>query len=185
MTRNANLNVNARVAGRGALPGAPNRPRLADHNADVRMVLLAGMGAVRVGAAAPYRVDHQPAVVSPAFVGDDFAGRGRHRPAHHHHPGSRQPRHRGDGTVRLGQDPRPWHSRSDRGDPLRRQQTVAQGRDAEAAVVGDLDRHRRAVRRRGADHHDRRGDRLAVRAASSTSPPPSARRCWWRARPRA
>ena len=41
MTGNANLN--ARVAGQGALPGAPNRPRLADHNADIRMVLLAGM----------------------------------------------------------------------------------------------------------------------------------------------
>ena len=44
MTGNANLN--ARAAGRGALPGAPNRPRLADHNADARMVLLAGMALV-------------------------------------------------------------------------------------------------------------------------------------------
>ena len=44
MTRNAN--ANARAAGQGALPGAPNRPRLADHNADIRMVLLAGMALV-------------------------------------------------------------------------------------------------------------------------------------------
>jgi H+/Cl- antiporter ClcA len=44
MTGNANLN--ARAAGQGALPGAPNRPRLADHNADIRMVLLAGMALV-------------------------------------------------------------------------------------------------------------------------------------------
>ena len=54
----------------------------------------------------------------------------------------------------------------------------AQGRDAQAAVVGDLDRHRRAVRRRRPDHHDRRRDRLAVRAVLSASAPPSARRCW-------
>ena len=44
----------------------------------------------------------------------------------------------------------------------------AEGRRAQAALVGDRDRHRRAVRRRGADHHDRRRDRLAVRAAAST-----------------
>jgi hypothetical protein len=44
MTGNANLN--ARVTGQGALPGAPNRPRLADHNADIRMVLLAAMALV-------------------------------------------------------------------------------------------------------------------------------------------
>ncbi len=38
---NRNATVPARVA--GALPGAPNRPRLADHNADSRMVLLSAM----------------------------------------------------------------------------------------------------------------------------------------------
>ena len=40
---NRNATVPARVAGQGALPGAPNRPRLADHNADIRMVLLSLM----------------------------------------------------------------------------------------------------------------------------------------------
>src|SRR5690348_10650465 len=47
---NRNATVSARVAGPntklGALPGAPNRPRLADHNADVRMVLLSAMALV-------------------------------------------------------------------------------------------------------------------------------------------
>ena len=42
-----NTSLNARVAGPnthlGALPGAPHRPRLADHSADVRMVLLSAM----------------------------------------------------------------------------------------------------------------------------------------------
>ena len=42
MNRNASQTARAP----GALPGAPNRPRLADHNADVRMVLLAAMALV-------------------------------------------------------------------------------------------------------------------------------------------
>ncbi len=41
-----NANPHSRVDGQLALPGAPNRPRLADHNADVRMVLLATMALV-------------------------------------------------------------------------------------------------------------------------------------------
>ena len=40
----------------------------------------------------------------------------------------------------------------------------AEGRGAEAALVRDLDRVGRPVRRRGADHHDRRRLRLADRA---------------------
>ena len=40
----------------------------------------------------------------------------------------------------------------------------SESRGAQAAVVGDLDRHRRPVRRRRTDHHDRRRARLAVRA---------------------
>ena len=43
---------------------------------------------------------------------------------------------------------------------------------AQAGLVGDRDRHRRPVRRRGPDHHDRRRRRLAVRAA----PAPDRRR---------
>jgi hypothetical protein len=41
-----------------------------------------------------------------------------------------------------------------------------------------IDRHRRPVRRRGPDHHDRRRDRLAVRADASSSARRSARPCW-------
>ncbi len=73
--------------------------------------------------------------------------------------------HRSPGPVRLREDPRPWHPRGAGGDPHRREPHVAEGGRAEAALVGDLDRHRRPVRRRGADHHDRRRLRLAVRAA--------------------
>ena len=40
---------------------------------------------------------------------------------------------------------------------------AAEGRRAQATVIGDLDRLRRAVRRRGADHHDGRG--AAVRSS--------------------
>ena len=39
-----------------------------------------------------------------------------------------------------------------------------QARDSEADLVGDLDRQRRAVRRRRADHHDRRRVRIDDRA---------------------
>ena len=48
------MDRNATVSGGGeeprtlsaALPGGPQRPRLADHNADVRMVLLSAMALV-------------------------------------------------------------------------------------------------------------------------------------------
>ena len=43
-----------------------------------------------------------------------------------------------------------------------------QGRAAQAALGGDLDRIGRAVRRRGADHHDRRRVRVARRAVLSS-----------------
>ena len=82
-------------------------------------------------------------------------------------PDRRRADRRADGAVWVREDPRPRHPRGDRDHPLRRKQAVAQGRAAEASVVGGLDRQRRAVRRRGADHHDRRRDRLAVRAAAS------------------
>ena len=39
---------------------------------------------------------------------------------------------------------------------------------AEAALLGDLHRHRRSLRRRGADHHDGRGSGLALRPALSS-----------------
>ena len=61
---------------------------------------------------------------------------------------------------------------------------IPRARDVpQAALRGDRDRHRRAVRRRGADHRHRRRARLARRASSSTSRPTSARRCSPRARP--
>ena len=55
-----------------------------------------------------------------------------------------------------------WHSRSDRGHPLRRKPPVAQGRDPQATFLGNLDRQRRTIRRRRSDHHDRGRDRLAI-----------------------
>ena len=55
---------------------------------------------------------------------------------------------------------------------ISRQQGPAAGGAAEAARLGDRDRHRRPVRRRGADHHDRRRRRLDLRAA----PAPDRRR---------
>ena len=42
---------------------------------------------------------------------------------------------------------------------------AAQGRPAQAALLGDLHRLRRSVRRRGSDHHDRRRVRLDDRTA--------------------
>src|SRR3546814_8479044 len=66
------------------------------------------------------------------------------------HSGDRRPARRADGALRVGQDSRPWHPRGDRGDPLWPEPPVAQGRDPQADLVGDLDRQRRAVRGRGA-----------------------------------
>ena len=82
-----------------------------------------------------------------------------------------------DGALRLGAHPRPRHPRSDRVDPHQRQPRRAARRAAQAAVVGDLDRLRRPVRRRRTDHHDRRRVRLADRAALPPDRAPSARRC--------
>ena len=51
----------------------------------------------------------------------------------HRRAGDRRTDRRIDGALRLGQDPRPRHSRSHRGDPVRQKQDVAQGRGAQAA----------------------------------------------------
>ncbi len=59
-----------------------------------------------------------------------------------------------------------------------RSRIEAEGRRAQAALIRHLHRHRRAVRRRRPDHHDRRRLRLAVRAVLQPVAMPSARRCW-------
>ena len=73
--------------------------------------------------------------------------------------------HRPDGALRLRAHPGPRHPRGDRGDPDPRQPGRAPGGAAQAALGGDFDRLRRAVRRRRPHHHDRRRVRLAHRPA--------------------
>ena len=74
----------------------------------------------------------------------------------------RRARHRADGALRLREDQGTRHPRSDRGDLVRRQPYASESGRSEAAVVGDLDRLRRPVRRGRPDHHDGRRGRLAV-----------------------
>ena len=79
---------------------------------------------------------------------------------------------RPDGAIRIREDPRSWHAGSDRGDSHRWQPRRPADRDPQAAVRGDQHRHRRPVRRRRADHHDRRRDRLNL----GSGPAPDRRR---------
>ena len=153
-----------------ALPSNRRPGRLADYSADHRMLILAAMAIVAgtggafsawallrliaftTNAAWYGNLSFAPAVIAdrapllvlliPVVGGPD-----------------RRP----DGAVRVGQDPRPRHSRSDRDHPLRREQAVAQSGAPETLVVCGVDWQRRPIRRRRPDHHDRRRDRLAVR----------------------
>ncbi len=49
--------------------------------------------------------------------------------------------YRTHGTIRLGENPRPWNSGSPGSHSLRAKPNVAEGRGAQATVVGDLDWH--------------------------------------------
>src|SRR5581483_9352131 len=60
------------------------------------------------------------------------------------------------GALRLGKNPGAWHSRSFGIDPDQWEPCRAQAGYSETPIVGDLDRERRTLRRRRADHHDRR-----------------------------
>ena len=171
----------ARLLHAPAMPSTSlNHPRrLADYSADYRMLILAAMAIVAGtgGAFSAWALLKLIAFATNLFWYGNFSFAAAVSPNEAPLlvlviPIARRADHRADGAVRIGQDPRPRHSRGDRDDPLRRKQAVAQGRAAEAAVLGGLDRQRRAVRRRGADHHDRRRDRLAVRPAV----PPQRRR---------
>ena len=79
-------------------------------------------------------------------------------------PSGGVPRHRPDGTLRLGENTRPWNPRSDRSHPHRKKPHSAQGRSSETSFLRHLDRNGRAVRRRRTDHHDRRRAGLDLRA---------------------
>ena len=177
----------ARPGGKGRPHGATAHDRLRDFTTDSRLLLLALMALVvgTAGAAAAWALLHLITLATNlAYYGKlsatpaPIVGNGLW--------GSRPCSFRSagcliiglDGAVRLGEDPRPRHSRGDRSDPDRPQPHPAQGRAAQAALVGHLHRHRRPVRRRRADHHDRRRVRLAVRPAVPSQSTPSARPCW-------
>ena len=74
---------------------------------------------------------------------------------------------RADGALRLAGDPRPRHPRGDGAGAAQREPHPAAHDVPQAAVGGDRDRHRRPVRRGGADHRHRRRARLAPRAVAA------------------
>ena len=158
--------------GTGADRGAATpRGALGDFTADRRVLMLAAMalvvgsgGAFAAWAREADRPRHQPRLVRPPRRAADRFRDVARSPWMVAAPVARRPRHRPDGALRLREDPRPRHPGGDRGDPDRRQPDRAEGGGPQAALLGDLHRHRRPVRRRRADHHDRRRVRLAVRA---------------------
>ena len=82
-------------------------------------------------------------------------------------PGAGRTADRPDRALRHRADTRPRHPRGDRGDPVQEKHDVAQGGGAQAARLGDRHRQRRPVRRRRADHHDRRRGRFLAGPALS------------------
>ncbi len=120
------------------------------------------------GARLADRQYHQPRLLPSTQLDAGVAGRQPPRLVGRAGADGRRAHHRPDGALRLGEDPRPRHPRGDGGDPHRPKPDERQSRGAEAAVLGDLDRHRRSVRRRGPDHHDRRRVGLAVRPGLSS-----------------
>ena len=82
-------------------------------------------------------------------------------------PGRGRNRGRRDGALRIGGDPRARDPRGDGAGALQREPHPRAAHVPEAAVGRDCHRHRRPVRRRGADHRNRRRARFARRAASA------------------
>ena len=183
-------------SGAGPRPGgrakdAADPARLGDFTTTPQVLVLAGAG-VAIGAlsaAVAWALLRLIGVFTNLFFYQRWSAAMVRRPAtasggSPSSPGRRRADHRRHGALRLGAHPRPRHPRGHRGDPHQRQPRRAPRGPPQAAVLGDLDRLGRPVRRRGADHHDRRRVRLAGRASSSSSPAPSARRCSSREPPR-
>ena len=83
------------------------------------------------------------------------------RPAGDRHSRDRRHHRRHHGALRLRQDSRPWHPRSDGSGADQPQPHRAQSRHSEADLGGHRHRHRRPVRRGRPHHSDWRRGRLA------------------------
>ena len=134
------------------------RDELADFSTDRRVLVLSGL-AVGIGVAAAlvaYALVWLIAVITNLAYYQRFSSQlrvaGRQSPGGLGGAGAddRRPGDRPDGALRLGEDPRPRHPRGAGSHPHRPQPRRAQGRRAQAGLLGDLHRHRRPVRRRGA-----------------------------------
>jgi len=123
-----------------------------------------GLRPGRPGAGTSDRPRHESRVLRPRRLGPHLPSRKSRGPLGDPHPRRRRTDRGTDGALRIGADPRPRHPGGARSDPDRTEPDVGEGCGAEAALLGAGDRHRRALRRRGTDHHDGRCVRLAVRA---------------------
>ena len=111
-----------------ALPSNRRPGRLADYSADHRLLILAAMAIVAGtgGAFSAWALLKLIALATNLLVRQFLLRSGGDRrkraAAGAAHSRRRRPHRRADGAVRIGQDPRPRHSRSDRDHPLRREQ---------------------------------------------------------------
>ena len=121
----------------------------------------------RVAAHGPHRPHHEPRVLRPLVA---RLRRPRRQPpglAGRRRAGPRRACRRAHGPLRVRGDPRPRHPRGDGAGALQREPHPGAAHLPQAALGGDLDRHRRPVRRRGADHRHRRRARVARRAGAA------------------
>ena len=110
---------------------------------------------------------HQSLLLPALEHGPGLPGRKPSRCLRGARSGGRCAGHRLHGTLRVGAHSRARHSGSDRVDPHQRQPGTAAPGDPEADFVRHFDRFGRTLRRRRADHHDRRRTRLDGRAVLS------------------
>ena len=150
--------------------------RLADFTRDKRVLTLSWM-AVIVGALSAviaYILVWLIAVITNIAFYQQFSSVFQ-SPDHHRlgyfcnsRAGDRRTGDRFDGALWLGKDSRPRYTGSARSDSFWSQPHGAENRRAQAFIVRNFHRHRRPLRRRRSDHHDRRRGGLDFRAIFSS-----------------
>ena len=123
----------------------------------------------RVGADPSHRPDHQPRALPAVGLEGAAVHRTSSRAADLHRGGAGRGHHQRAGASRR-RDQGARHPGNDGGRAHQGEPHRAAHRGREAGVGRDRDRHRRAVRRRGADHRHRRRARFTARAGHPVSP---------------
>ena len=124
-----------------------------------------GLRGSSVGAASPDRTIHEPVLFWTLEHRDGFSSWKSLGNLCCFCAGGRRAGHWSDGALRFGKNSGTWNSGSDRSDSDQREPRRTESGDSKTDIFRDFDRVRRTVWRGRANHYDRRGVRVADRAA--------------------